>query len=172
MQYLIALSISFPCLHWKNYSYRILRGSRWIIGIGLGLLGNSSTASGSSDPSGRLPRATIGLWDFFMLCRFHVFPYSLFISCLRCVCLLSHFLFPCVFGTTLVHEFHIFYSHNQWNLIFIVLWKQGKHNSLFLLVLSKRWVLIDARCHRIRGSGGTLLSCLSMEYIFSDAYFT
>ena len=40
------------------------RGIGWITGVGL--LGNLSTASGSSDPADSWPELQLGLWDFFI----------------------------------------------------------------------------------------------------------
>ena len=89
----------------------------------LGKLDISSTASGSSDPEETVgPSYSSAFRTVFFSYTLYFFPYmhsSLLTVFLRFFCLISFLLFPCrVFGKTLVHEFHISYSHTEWYLFF------------------------------------------------------
>ena len=59
--------------------------------------------------------------DFFFSCQLYFFPHSFSSSYFLPLfhCLISILLFPCasVCGKILVHEFSIFYSHTEWNLL-------------------------------------------------------
>ena len=98
----------------------------WLKGLTLlllFLLGNPSSPSRSSDPSGSQARPIqIGLRDIFnfgpavlishiysMLLAFFLCFFVLFQCC-------SHVL---VFGKTIVHEFPISYSHTEWYILFL-----------------------------------------------------
>ena len=76
-------------------------------------LGNSSTASGISDPwgDGRLGRAIVRKSGFFL--PVYIFAFFSFFVVFQLDC--SH---AQVFGSTLVHELHIFCSLTEWNLVF------------------------------------------------------
>ena len=80
----------------------------------LSLLGNSAAALGSND---------VGtLFFFFSCCAF--FNFNSFLPAFL-LCFFAIFHSYCshlpVFGKTLVHEFHIFYSHTEWNFFLFVL---------------------------------------------------
>ena len=90
------------------------RGGVRLVKLGL------SAVSRSSDP-GRdcMPELQLGLGTSLFHVYFTYFHFRYFSACLlplfmffRSCC--SHAL---VFGKTLVHEFHIFYSHSEWYLL-------------------------------------------------------
>ena len=98
-------------------------GSGWIIGVGW--LGSSSTASGSSDPVRTVsPNSSLGVGTYFLL---HITLFLLFSLLSSYILLLhvssSYFILAVpvharVFGKALVHEFHISYSQAEWCLPF------------------------------------------------------
>ena len=82
-----------------------------------------SSASGSSDPEGMVglscSLALIVTGLFFNSFSFSLFPaflHPLFFVFFHSCCFHAQ-----VFGRTLLHEFHLFYSHTKWNLCFFAL---------------------------------------------------
>ena len=97
----------------------LLEGS-WIISIGLGLLVNYSTVLERSYPVLRYTTVIIGFCNFFILCSPYTFPYSIFSASILCLFLnFILFLFSHIkcCGQHPVHEFHIFYSQTEQNLL-------------------------------------------------------
>ena len=87
----------------------------------LALLGNSATASWCNDLGRTVGRAAVKAagTSFFFRARstsFHTHP-LLILTLLFCFFVLIHFYcsHARVFEETLVHEFHISYSHTEWN---------------------------------------------------------
>ena len=66
------------------------------------------------------PELLFGVGTSFFSCPLQFFPYSLFFYFLPpCLCPISVLLVPWqVFRKTLVHKFHISYSHTEWCLLF------------------------------------------------------
>ena len=89
----------------------------------LSALGNSPTASGSSDHGvtvGPSCNCAVGILFFVLLCNFHI----LFFLLTFFLCAFALF-YSCschaqMFAKTPLHEFHISYSYTEWSFLFLL----------------------------------------------------